>query len=53
VVTCCEGCELRKLMVFQNRKTHWDFSKVKEFDDLEYRKRRSSLIYIRRPMLLG
>ena len=53
VVTYCEGCKLHKLMVFQNRKTHWDFSRVKEVGDLEYLKKRSYLIYIRRQMLLG
>jgi len=53
VATYREGCKLHKLMVFQNRKTHWDFSRVEEAGDLEYRKRRNSLSYIRRLMLLG
>jgi len=48
VVTYREGCKLHKLMVFQNRKTQWSFCRIKEVGDLEYRKRRSSLSYIRR-----
>ena len=33
-------------MDFQNRKKYWEFSRVKEVGDLEYRKRRSSFNFM-------